>query len=288
MNKTRKLAFLMILSVLLLTACAGQKMSTRSSVMDYLYADVGDKTIEPTLPQLSIPLKLGIAFVPESSRQAGYGVKFWSDGSYSNALTESKKIELLNSVAANFKELDFIKSIEVIPSTYLRAQGGFDNLTQLKNLYGIDVVALVSHDQVQFTDEGFLSLSYWTVIGAYVVSGEKNDTNTLLDTVVYDIDSRALLFRAPGTSHVKGSSTLVNLSEELRQDSLEGFELATVEMIGNLQVELDKFKQAIKDNPEKAKVSYRSDYSGAGSFFLLELLVLAVFVLGRRRRNIRQ
>ncbi len=48
-------------------------------------------------------------------------------------------------------------------------------------MYDIDVIALVSYDQVQFTDGSFLSLTYWTIVGAYVVAGEKNDTSTMLD-----------------------------------------------------------------------------------------------------------
>lgn len=41
----------------------------------------------------------------------------------------------------------------------------------------MDVVALVSRDQVQFTDQGLLSLTHWTLVGAYIVPGERNDTH---------------------------------------------------------------------------------------------------------------
>ena len=37
----------------------------------------------------------------------------------------------------------------------------------------------------QFTDEGLASFAYWTIIGAYIIPGEKNDTHTMLDAVVY-------------------------------------------------------------------------------------------------------
>ena len=43
-------------------------------------------------------------------------------------------------------------------------------------MFGIDVIVLLSYDQVQFRDEGLLSLTYWTVVGAYTIPGEKNDT----------------------------------------------------------------------------------------------------------------
>jgi rhombotail lipoprotein len=90
-------------------------------------------------------------------------------------------------------------------------------------MYNVDVVALLSYDQAQFTDEGALSLTYLTIVGAYLVPAEKNDTHTMLDAVVYDIRSRKMLFRAPGTSQIKGHATLMNLSEQRRKDSDAGF-----------------------------------------------------------------
>lgn len=78
----------------------------------------------------------------------------------------------------------------------------------------------------------------------------------MLDTTIYDIKSRKLLFRAPGTSNVKGSSTPINLSEELRLDSIESFKLATKDMINNLDHQLAVFRQKLKDDPTKAKVVY--------------------------------
>lgn len=202
------------------------------------------------------------------------------------ALTEAHKANLLEKVADNFRGRDFVSEIEVIPSAYLTAGGGFANLEQIKTMYGVDVVALVSYDQVQFTDEGLLSLTYWTLVGAYVVSGEKNDTSTMLDTAVYDIQSRKMLFRAPGTSNVKGRSTPVNLSEELRRDSMKSFEEATSNMIVNLNVQLEKFKEKIKQNPNEVKVVHREGYRGGGALglFSMAIMILLTAVLYRARR----
>ena len=136
-------------------------------------------------------------------------------------------MDLMERISAEFRSLPFVRDIDLIPTDYLTNGGGFTNLDQIRTMYGIDVITLVSYDQVQHTDEGMLSLSYWTIVGAYTVKGEKNDTSTMVDAVLYDIPSRKLLFRAPGTSRVKGSSTLVNLSEQLRTDSLNGFHLGS-------------------------------------------------------------
>jgi len=98
---------------------------------------------------------------------------------------------------------------------------------------------LLSYDQTQFTEEGLASITYWTIVGAYIIPGEKNDTHTMVDAAVYDIQSRKMLFRAPGISHIKGLSTPVNLNEELRDDSIEGFKEASVDVIKNLDLQLD-------------------------------------------------
>ncbi len=156
-------------------------------------------------------------------------------------------------------------------------------------MYGIDVIALVSYDQVQFTDEGLLSLTYWTLVGAYVVSGEKNDTSTMLDTAVYDIKSKKMLFRAPGTSNIKGRATPINLSEELRVDSIRGFEEATGHMISNLDVQLANFREKIKRNPEQIKIVHREGYSGGGAIGWMEavlmLLVVVTFAVKNKPNN---
>ena len=121
-------------------------------------------------------------------------------------------------------------------------------------MYGVDVIALMSFDQTQFTDEGFASLTYWTLVGALVIPGEKNDTHTMVDTVVYDIKSRKFLFRAPGLSNIKGYATPGYLKQNLRADSDKGFETAAKEMVINLDAQLALFREKIKENPDEFKV----------------------------------
>ena len=139
-----------------------------SSVVEYLYPEK-EITEVPSIPRLSLPLRVGIAFVPES------GVR-----TMANRLSGKEKMDLMERISTEFKTLPFVKEIELIPTDYLINGGGFTNLDQIKTMYGIDVIALVSYDQVQHTDEGMLSLSYWTIVGAYLVKGEKNDTSTMV------------------------------------------------------------------------------------------------------------
>ena len=202
-------------------------------------------------------------------------------------LTAKKKQDLMQEVANHFKKYPFVSSIEVIPSAYLTPRGGFANLDQIKTMYGLSVIALLSYDQAQFKDEGALSFAYWTIVGAYIVSGEKNDTHTMLDAVVYDISSRKMLFRAPGTSLVKGTATPVNLSEQQRADSEAGFERAAKEMIANLDAQLAAFREKVKERPEEFKVRPSAQYRGGGAFDAPLLALVAAlgggFLWARRR-----
>jgi rhombotail lipoprotein len=253
-----------VLTAVMSSSCGGQQVRHKSSVVDYLYPNKSDLTVVPSIPKLNIPINVGVAFVPSQGSDAS-GRNYWTGKvNDSTTLTEAKKADLLKSIAGHFEQYEYVRNIEIIPSPYLTSGGGFNNLNQIKTMYGVDVIALVSYDQIQFTDEGALSLTYWTIVGAYVFSGEKNDTSTLMDTVVYDISSKKMLFRAPGTSLVKGSSTPVNLSEELREDSVKGFEVATQEMVANLDLQLSEFREKIKKRPEDVQITYSSDYSGGG------------------------
>lgn len=244
---------LLVISLLMLcvSACAVNEGSNHSasSLVDYLYPDQ-ERIVEPAIPHLTLPLRVGVAFVPDG---------------YQGTFSEAQKMELMTRVANDFKQYSYIKNVELIPSAYLRQRGSFANLDQLQRMFGIDVVALISYDQMQFSDEGLSSLAYWTLVGAYFVKGEKNDTHTLLDAAVYDIKSRQLLFRAPGTSHIKSRATLVNASEVNRDDGARGMEVASDMLVENLSVQLQGFEQKVKQSPSEYKVSHRSGFSGGGS-----------------------
>lgn len=282
MNQKRLVLFsvVSILVMVTLAGCMGfygnRKTRYRSSVVEYLYPKKDVQEV-PSIPRLSLPLRVGVAFVPES-------------GGVSNSrLSEKEKMDLMDRITTEFRKLPFIKDIEIIPSAYLVTGGGFNNLDQIKTMYGVDVVALLSYDQVQHTDEGLLSLAYWTIVGAYIIQGEKNDTSTMMDAAVYDIAGRKMLFRAPGMSHVKGSATLVNLPEQLRADSSTGFRLASDDLVVNLQTQLDRFKAKVKEKPKEFVVVHRPGYTGGGSIggaFALLLLSLGGLALWCTRRRV--
>lgn len=266
-----------LLALLLAAGCATRTTHQSSSVIQYLYPEKQQRVEPQPVTDLQLPLRVGIAFVPDTTGYSSY------------ALTEKDRQELLKRVAAEFRQLPFVKGIEIIPSPYLTKNGSFANLDQIRTMYGVDIIALASYDQVQHTDQGLLSLSYWTLVGAWVVQGEKNDTSTMLDMAVYHIPSRRMLFRAPGTSHVKGSATPVNLGEQLRLDARAGFDEAAKSLTINLKAQLEAFKDKTKEAPAEFKVTAAPGYRGGGSMDGTVLLTVAAMSgltawSGRRNR----
>jgi rhombotail lipoprotein len=272
----KRLAFLFI--AVLLTACASLFGSTgrqgvSSSLVDYLYPQ-GE--VPPAqggvIPQLQIPLAVGLAFVPSQS-------------SNTQVLSEAQRMKLLNDVKKSFDGRDFIREIAVIPDAYLRSGRGFDALEQTARLYGLDVIALVSYDQVAHSAETTSSFLYWTIVGAYVVKGNKNDVQTFVDTAVFDVATRKLLFRAPGVNEFKSSSTLVDVERDVRAAQQKGFELAMADMTVNLDKELSTFKERIKSDGSVrvTRVGGTSGGGGAANAGFLVLLASVTMLAALRR-----
>ena len=219
----------------------------KTSLIRFLDSDENIVKIQETMgPAITVPLKVGFAFAPSLD--------------YGRGFPETERMSLMQAIASKFNEYKFVESIELIPSIYLEEGGGFSNLDKLKQLFDIDVIMLLSYDQSQFQDTGAWSITYWTIIGAYIVQGEKNDTHTLMDAALFHIPSRKMLFRASGTNHIKNRSTPINLSEEAREDSLNGFHQASMVLAKNLKVKLYYFRKAIRSPSGKFKLLLKPGY----------------------------
>jgi rhombotail lipoprotein len=158
-------------------------------------------------------------------------------------------------------------------------------------MFNVDVIALVSYDQIRFNDTNRLAVLYWTVVGAYLIKGDQYDVQTMVDAAVFDVRSRKLLFRAPGTSQVKGSSTLAGYSKEVRGAQSDGYAQAVEQMIPQLQAQLASFKERAKSDPGILidRSDYRSKHGGgergAGGFGWAMALLLAGAALWTGRRH---
>jgi rhombotail lipoprotein len=245
----------------------GGRTGTSSSLVDYLYPD-GEvpPAFEETVPYLELPLRAGIAFVPG---QSSYGT-----------ISEATKMQLLEKVRAQFVDRDYIGDIEVIPDTYLRSSTGVTGMQQVARLYGVDVMALVSYDQVAVSEENTAGILYWTIVGAYVIKATSNEVQTFVDTAVFDVDTARLLFRAPGADKTADRSTLVEAGETVRKARDASFAAAMEQMTANLAVELDEFQERVKSDSSVAQTEWKPGYSGGGSVDWL-LLILAIALTWR-------
>lgn len=282
MDPRRWISCTAVLAVLALPACAGfnnmlmqkEKSQHASSVMAYLYPEGKYERLETTA-QIEVPANVGIAFVPEagSARDRAEG------------LSEKEKQNLMQVVRDRFAQYDFINRIELVPTAYLRQGGSFDNVRQVAGMFDLDVMVLLSYDQIQFNDPKLLSLAYWTVIGLYTVKGQVNDTRTLLDAVVIDVASGRMLFRAPGTSQVEGTATALRQQETQREQSTEGFRLAAADLVENLDGSLAAFRADLTRRQD-VEVVHRSGYTGSGALDAgAALLALGAVALAWRVRG---
>ena len=261
---------ILIVSISFLSGCStlmqqltdqGMRRGVSSSLVEYLYPN-GETPpeFEQTTPKLNLPLRVGIAFVPS-----------YADDSI--ALTATHKSELLNKVKVSFAEKPYIHEIVVIPETYMRNSRGFDSIDQISRLYALDIIALISYDQVVYTDDMRSAILYWTIVGAYFINGSKNDINTFVDVAVFDVNSHKLLLRAPGTDEVFAKSTLINSAEKLRVARQESFANAIDSLTVNFEIELASFKERIKED-KSVEILYRPGYSGGGGSMTWLVLVL--------------
>lgn len=250
------------------------RQGVSSSLVDYLYPD-GQEPPKPeeSIPQLHVPMRVGLAFVP--GRQT----------SDSPGLSEADKIALLEKVRSVFIGQDFIADIVVIPDTYLRSSRGFQGLEQVSRLYQLSVIALVSYDQVATSSDTTAAFLYWTIVGAYTIEGTKNEVRTFVDTAIFDIPSRRLLFRAPGIHVDSSTSTLAEASSEVLEARRNSYAHAMDDMTTNLLAELDRFRVRIKEEPGVAQVVRADGGGGSISALLLLALLCSLRRFLPRRRN---
>ena len=138
---------------------------------------------------------------------------------------------LLEQIRKRFISRKFVAEIVLIPDYYLRGRQGFGGLESVQRLYAIDLMALVSYDQVAHEDDNDWSLGYLTIVGAYVLKGTRHDVSTLVDLAVVDPATHSLVLRAGGFDNRHGNVRLIDEPRRLREAATDGFTAATQQMI---------------------------------------------------------
>ncbi len=247
-----------------------------SSLVSFLYPSGQVPPPGDEVPELHVPLRVGLAFLP-------------SAGDEQQDLAAAQKEQLLERIAERFRSRPFVSEIVAIPDYYLKGQRGYAGLEGLQRLYGVDLVALVSYDQVRHADDNKWSLGYLTIVGAFVVQGTRQQTTTLVDLAVVDPRTRSLVLRAGGTDQSEASSTLVDASRDARNAASAGYARATDDMINRFDAALVRFEQEVKEGKARVHVTHGDGHGSGGGGALggdwLWLLGAAAGLAAWRRRT---
>jgi rhombotail lipoprotein len=243
-----------------------------SSLVQFLYPGGGAPPPDNALPELRVPLRVGLAFLPSTHA---------SDG-----LNAATKEQLLERIRARFAQRKFVGDIVIIPDYYLSGRAGFEGLQGVQRLYGIDLMALVSYDQVAYEDTNKKSLAYLTIIGAYVMPGNRHDVSTLVDLAVVDPATRSLVLRAGGTDTRQGDSTLIDEARDLRRAAVASYGAATDQMIEHFDVALTKFEADVRAGKANVRVVGRDGRAAGGGGAIGWLTIMTLLTLVSLRRAV--
>ena len=248
-----------------------------SSLVEFLYPDGAAPPPRNSIPELHVPLRVGLAFLPSS-------LPGRADGP-----SAAQREQVLERIRERFKSRKFIADILVIPDYYLTGRRGFEGLAGVQRLYGVDLLALVSYDQVTHEDDNNWSLGYLTIVGAYVLEGTRHDVATLVDLAVVDPATHSLVLRAGGTDSRHGSSTLINERPDLRRAGDFSFSTASEQMIAHFDTALTDFESEVRAGRANVRVVDRSGSpvrGGGGGLGWLEATALLALLGARSRRSV--
>jgi rhombotail lipoprotein len=244
-----------------------------SSLVDFLYPSGELPPREDSIPELHVPLRVGLTFLPAHG-----------DAGPDAALRE----ELLERIRQRFSERKFVAEIVLIPDYYLSGQHGFEGLQGVQRLYAVDLMALVSYDQVSHTDQNGWSLGYLTIVGAYLIKGDRYDIATLLDLAVVDPASRSLVLRAGGVDRRRGNIPLMSEPRRSREAADAGFSGAADQMIEHFDTALSGFETAVRAGRANVRIVHKGAAGAAGGGGAITwpwLVALAALVAGRTWRR---
>jgi rhombotail lipoprotein len=237
-----------------------------SPLVGFLY---GNNEIPPVADEvhLELPIRVGVTFLASQRRSGPSAID---------------RDQVLSAIRDNFKSRPYVSEIVPIPDYYLRT-GGNDGLTQVEQisrLNRLDLFAIVSWDQVTDTTANKNSLAYLTIVGAYFVRGDRNETHTLLDIALIDPRTKTLVLRSGGASALAGNTTLIDADRHETAQRSQGFELATANLVDNFKRELTEFEGRVREGTAPMKVTRRSSGGGGGGFGGALDPTLLVFLLG--------
>lgn len=283
-----------LIACLSLTACAcGSNIRTvqrQNNLSTYLYSGKEPLAEIQQKKPLSLPAKVGITFVPTSGNNL--------------SIPETTKKQVMESVRLELaKHKKCIAVAHSIPSSYLQPQGGIAELERIAGQFDVDVIVLLSANQLQKYERNPLAAFMdVTIVGSYMIPGTTVDTSTLLEATVIHMPSRALVFRTEGSDETHSRATQFGSSGTALNDSVASIEDASKNLVASIGKSLSKFEKfdatravAIRTlpNPVVDRQNYWENVneykaSGGGAFDIGWIVLIgasAVCAAGMRNRR---
>ena len=289
---------LLVVAMFLLQGCALGPRFSSSQNLSSILEPVKDSLASQDKKPLEFPAAVGILMVPPNSNHE-------IPGSTLHLAAQELKKELL-------KNEKYVKAVSIVSA------GDFQEkitLNQISDLYGVDVVIIVSFEQDQRrVQNSVLALLNIAIVPAFIVPGVEVTTSSIVDGKVVHIPSNAIIFRAGGvderTEHMTPfsaeeggeteesilglASSVTDLGKNISKilDGMEQFDPSSAVSMNNVIADASRNATAVSaavkgsgQNWEKVD-AYKK--AGGGSMSILELLGLTGFLLGfvfRRGRN---
>ncbi len=243
--------------------CA-EKRASSTPLVQFLYGDARRLPKVDTAVTLQLPIRVGLAFLPSRT------------GNPDEGPTPTERERILGAIRTSFSDLPYVSEIVPVPSYYfdMARDNGMQQLEQLARLQKLDLMALISYDQRTQVSENRRSFAYLTIVGALVVKGNHNETQTIIDLAVVEPVGRSLVLRSGGVSSTANTVTAIDQPGKLRKQQRVGFDQATDALIGNFRTELTGFESRVRAGTADVKVVRQARGGGGGGSLDLMLLAL--------------
>jgi rhombotail lipoprotein len=176
-------------------------------------------------------------------------------------LDAAHRQELLERIRAHFSSRKFVTDITIVPDYYLAGRAGFEVLAGVQRLYGVDL------------------MGYLTIVGAYVLKGNRHDVATLVDLAVVDPATRSLVLRAGGTDTRHGNTTLIDSERETRAAANQSYDAAAEQMMQHFDTALTNFEADVRSGKAAVQVVRKNDAAQSGGGGALGWPTLLVFLM---------
>lgn len=232
--KKKWVSLICVLAAVTIGGCAADVHRTRvtGTAPIFSYLSLKDSTIGgvPTDP-LTFPTRVAIVYAPPLSTKPQ---------------TEQVPQTTLHAAAESLKKQLLVHS-NYVKSVVIGHTGETLSLEQIRNMYGCDIVVILSYSQLQSAERGGISKALdITLVGGHLYPGVTISTETGIEATVIHAPTQYILFTESGSNSRKTYSIPGGVDTSARNEAREGFTEAMDNLanrVGKIIVTYDATKQ---------------------------------------------